>query len=343
MSQRIEQIKNWLEQQGTTIKSFEVASNDASFRAYFRVVFSASDNVDLVAEKSYIVMDAPPEFEDVKPFIRIANFLESFGLNIPHIYAINEPDGFLLLGDLGRENFLDNLNKDNANALYQQAMLALIKLQSVPEQQWLDLPDYNAQLLNQEMDLFNQWYIKIHKKQVLTHSQQQVLQQTLAYLTEQILLQPKVIVHRDYHSRNLMLVENNNPGIIDFQDAVIGPCSYDLVSLLRDSYICWPEQQVEQWVAYFHQQLLAQGIIKNCSFNTFMQWFDFMGMQRQIKVAGIFSRLYHRDGKENYLKDIPQTLAYLTKAAAKYPQFKEFHALLLSLQGTSEIPCFTDP
>lgn len=332
MSQRIEQIKNWLVKLQCTIKSFEIASSDASFRGYFRVIFSHSDNPDLMGDQSYIIMDAPPEFEDIKPFIQIAGFLESQGLNVPHIYASNKKEGFLLLGDLGKQNYLDNINTDNADNLYKQALTVLLKLQSIKKDQWIDLPDYNHELLNLEMDLFEQWYVKEHLGINLNQSQQQILQQTLAYLTEQILLQPTVIVHRDYHSRNLMLVDDNNPGIIDFQDAVIGPCTYDLVSLLRDSYISWPDKQVEAWVAYFYQQLLQNKVIQNCSFEIFLQWFDFMGMQRQIKVVGIFSRLYYRDGKENYLNDIPQTLSYLIASSKKYPQFQDFYNLLLELQ-----------
>jgi len=336
MSERIETIKTWLTEQFGSIKSFAVASSDASFRGYFRVFFSACTDPDLSTNKSYIIMDAPPEFEDINPFIRIDRFFESHGLNVPHIYAINEKDGFLLLEDFGKENYLDNINSENADSLYKQAMSALIKLQLINKEQWIKLPDYNDKLLNIEMDLFDQWYVNKHLGISLNPSQQKVLEQTLAYLTEQILQQPTVIVHRDYHSRNLMLTENNNPGIIDFQDAVIGPCTYDLVSLLRDSYICWPEKQVETWVEYFYSQLIDNTVIKNCSVETFKQWFDFMGMQRQIKVVGIFARLYHRDGKENYLDDIPQTWSYLINTCKKYPQLKEFYNLLLELQEYKE-------
>jgi N-acetylmuramate 1-kinase len=338
MSERIETIKTWLTEQFGSIKSIAIASSDASFRGYFRVVFSACNHPDLSVNKPYIVMDAPPEFEDINPFIRIGGFLESHGLNVPHIYAINSKQGFLLLEDFGKENYLDNINTENADSLYQQAMSTLLKLQLIDKEQLInkkqgiDLPDYNDELLNREMDLFEQWYVNKHLGIRLNTPQQQILKQTLAYLTEQILQQPIVIVHRDYHSRNLMLVDNNNPGIIDFQDAVIGPCTYDLVSLLRDSYICWPDKQVETWVDYFYQQLVQNNVIQNCSFATFMQWFDFMGMQRQIKVVGIFSRLFHRDSKKNYLNDIPQTWSYLKASSKKYPQFKEFYNLLLELQ-----------
>jgi N-acetylmuramate 1-kinase len=333
MSKRVEQIKNWLTDLGCTVKFFDVASSDASFRGYFRVIFSQCGISGLRIEKSYIIMDAPPEHEDIKPFINIAGFMENHGLNVPHIYAINEKQGFLLLADLGKQNYLDKLNSDNADNLYKQAMSALLRLQSIKHDQWINLPDYNEELLNREMDLFEQWYVKVHLDTNLDDSQQHVLRETLAYLTEQVILQPRVVVHRDYHSRNLMFMDENNPGIIDFQDAVIGSCTYDLVSLLRDSYISWPEQQVEVWVAYFHQLLVEKNIITLCSFETFMRWFDFMAMQRQIKVVGIFSRLYHRDGKENYLNDIPQTLSYLTAVSKKYPQFNAFYNLLLELQA----------
>ena len=332
MSKRLQKIKIWLNENYGVIKSIDIASSDASFRAYFRVVFASCHSSDLIINQSYIVMDAPPEFEDIQPFIRIATFLESQDINVPHIYAINDKEGFLLLEDFGRENYLDNINVANADSLYKQAMLSLLKIQTISKVQWIDLPDYNDNLLNREMDLFEQWYVNKHLKTTLNPPQKKILEHTLAYLTEHILQQPTVIVHRDFHSRNLMLVDNNNPGIIDFQDAVIGPCTYDLVSLLRDSYICWPEQQVETWVNYFYQQLLENNIIENCSFENFMQWFDFMGMQRQIKVVGIFARLYHRDGKENYLNDIPQTWSNLLASSKKYPQFKDFYSLLLELQ-----------
>jgi len=261
-------------------------------------------------------------------------FLKKHNLNVPRIYASNETEGFLLLEDFGNQNFLDNLTAKNADTLYKQAMDALVKLQSIKQEQYIELPNYDSELLLKEMDLFEQWYVNKHLKQVLTDPQKSVLQETIEYLQIQVLLQPQVIVHRDYHSRNLMLVDDNpqNPGIIDFQDAVIGSCTYDLVSLLRDSYISWPENQVEDWVSYFHQQLIEHKIIEKCTFKTFMQWFDFMGMQRQIKVVGIFARLYHRDGKENYLKDIPLTYSNLTNTAKKYPQFEAFSELLEDLK-----------
>jgi len=338
MPERIKKIKQWLETDlQASISSFETASSDASFRRYFRVKFSGWGEKEL--QPSYIVMDAPPEKENIEPFIKIARYFEQVGLHVPHIFEINFIDGFLLLSDLGKTAYLDMLNQESVGQLYDDAFNALIKLQSVNIKSLdgqLELPMYSKELLKMEMQLLEDWFIKVHLQYPLSNSELDILHATIERLLDEVLCQPQVIVHRDYHSRNLMIVDENNPGIIDFQDAVVGPCSYDLVSLLNDSYIAWPESQVEQWVASFHQKLLVEGIIAEKDFSIFQHWFTTMAMQRQIKVVGIFCRLYHRDGKENYLNDIPQTMAYLLRNSAKYPEYQPFHKLMLKLNKVLE-------
>ena len=335
MTERIQQIKQWLQEDlKLSLESFAPASSDASFRRYFRVKFSASANKEIAIYQTYIVMDAPPHKESLEPFIKIADYFESLGLQVPHVYAVNIEAGFLLLSDLGKTAYLDVLSPETVEHLYQDAFKALIKLQSAPidkNNRLIELPEYSQPLLQQEMQLLEDWFIKVHLKYQLSASQQQTLQRTLDYLLEEVGKQPQVIVHRDYHSRNLMQLGDNNPGIIDFQDAVFGPCTYDLVSLLNDSYIAWPESQLDAWIVNFQALLLEQRIIVEKDPVKFRQWFDFMAMQRQIKVLGIFCRLYHRDGKENYLKDLPQTMTYLLRNSQKYEQFEDFYQMMFEL------------
>ncbi len=318
MDRRLEQLKVWLNESGIVFQDIAPASADASFRRYFRI----KD-----AEQSFIVMDAPPEKEDCKPFIRIANILLGFGLNVPQILQQDLEQGFLLLSDLGDTVFLSVLNNNSVDELYTTAMQSILLMQNnaVP-----DLPPYDETLLRTELNLFPDWYLAKQLEITLAKDQQQVLEDAFAILVENALTQPQVCVHRDYHSRNLMVNENNpaRPGVIDFQDAVIGAVTYDLVSLLKDCYITWPREKVEAWVKYFHSEAESLGIIKAVSFKQFLRWFDLMGLQRHIKVAGIFSRLKHRDGKTGYLKDIPRTMDYVFEVLALYPEFQPLQKLL---------------
>ena len=345
MPQRIEQIKHWLETEiQSDIQSFEPASNDASFRRYFRVTFKQTI-FDQPAGKSFIIMDAPPEKESIRSFIEIAASLESTGVNVPHLYAIDKSNGFILMSDLGSTAYLSLLNSDSgsgsksgleqADKLYSDAMSALVVMQSGMRQKCtLELPKYDSLRLRAEMELLPDWYIKVHCQQTLDEVEQAVLEQAMERLIISAEEQPQVFVHRDYHSRNLMFYAEHNPGVIDFQDAVIGPITYDLVSLLRDSYIAWPKENIYAWVEQFRQILLREELLPDDDKEQFIRWFDWMGIQRQLKVVGIFCRLNYRDGKDNYLNDIPQTLDYLFKVCARYPEFEALLQLLTRLENT---------
>ena len=318
MDQRLEQLKVWLSDSGITYQDIAPASADASFRRYFRITN---------AESTYIIMDAPPEKEDCKPFIRIATILFDFGLNVPQILKQDLEQGFLLLNDLGTTVFLSELNNDTVDEMYTSAMKALLQLQkNTPP----DLPDYDEALLRNELNLFPEWYLTKHLNITLSSEQKEVLEQTFDSLIKNSLEQPQVCVHRDYHSRNLMVNKDkpDYPGVIDFQDAVIGAVTYDLVSLLKDCYISWPREKVEEWVKYFQTEATSLEIISEVSFYEFLRWFDLMGLQRHLKVAGIFSRLYHRDGKDGYLNDIPLTMDYIYDVLKRYPEFKPLQNLL---------------
>jgi len=342
MPERIEQIKSWLENDlQVEIQTFEPASNDASFRRYFRVTFNNSV-VERPIDQSFIVMDAPPEKENIKAFIDIAKSLKKTGVNVPELYAINYTSGFILMSDLGSVAYLSQLNEEpqSADHLYSDAMFSLLKMQKGfdTENKSLELPLYDEQLLKTEMNLLPEWYIKVHCKQNLSDAEEIVLEQAMQRLIVSAQEQPQVFVHRDYHSRNLMLCNetmNSNPGIIDFQDAVIGPITYDLVSLLRDSYIAWPDEKVYAWVEQYRQLLLKEQVLHSDDKEQFIRWFDWMGIQRQLKVVGIFCRLNYRDGKNNYLYDIPQTLDYLFKVCARYSEFDDLLKLLQRLDQES--------
>ncbi len=320
MTKRTELINDWLTNVvGLPPFRLEPASEDASFRRYFRMIPEEG------GARSLIVMDAPPEKEPLEPFATIAGQLFDIGLNVPEILARNVEAGFLLLGDLGSTPYLVQLNTDTADRLYGDALGALAVLQSCgPEA----LPPYDKPLLLNEMALFRDWFVGKHLAIELSETENQQLDTLFAALADSALEQPQVPVHRDYHSRNLM-VDSHNPGIIDFQDAVIGPVTYDLVSLLRDCYIAWPEERVAEWVEGYHNIALDHGILRQPNAGQFKRWFDWMGIQRHLKAIGIFARLYHRDGKRGYLKDIPRTLNYLTEVSAHYPELQLFHTLLI--------------
>lgn len=295
------------------------ASADASFRRYFRVT---------TATGSYVVMDAPPAHEDCLPFIRMTGLLEKQGLNVPHIHARDLEQGFLLLDDLGSRQYLKALDSASVRPLYQAALQALRIMQ---ETSTALVPLYDEDLLQAEMDLFEEWFLNQHLKIHLSSPQQAVWQELRGVLVDNALSQPAVFVHRDYHSRNLMVTTKNNPGIIDYQDAVRGPVTYDLVSLLKDCYIEWPEQLVTAFALEFKTMLGDKHDMTAIDDALFLRWFDLMGMQRHLKAIGIFARLYHRDGKDGYLADIPRTLGYLTQIAGNYPQTRAFGELIHEL------------
>lgn len=315
LDHRQQLIKQWLE---SVLPStdFELvsASSDASFRRYFRVTQQG---------QTWIVMDAPPEHENLGQFTAIAQFLYAHKVNVPEIYAQNTEDGFLLLSDFGRQAFLDALSIKTADSLYQSAMLSLLAIQTSPAD-GIDIPLYDQNRLQQEMELFPVWFLDKH----LAITPPDFLQAIFDQLINSALEQPQVIVHRDYHSRNLMNTPTNSPGIIDFQDAVIGPISYDLVSLLRDCYISWPDQKIDQWIQFYMNQAQQHGMLHGVSFQQFSKWFDLMGLQRHLKVLGIFSRLNYRDNKPNYMNDLPLTLNYVRKISSRYSEFDQLSNFL---------------
>lgn len=326
MSERLTQLKEWLREQTGQDCDLAPASSDASFRRYFRIELE---------EGSRVVMDAPPAQEDCRPFIHVSELLRCAGLNAPEVIAQNLEAGFLLLGDLGNTTYLEVLNTESAERLYGDALGALICIQACVDTTTAELPAYDETLLQTELNLFKDWYLEKHCGVTLNAEEQAVWQQACETLIASALEQPTVCVHRDYHSRNLMKVNNgHNPGILDFQDAVIGPVTYDLVSLLRDCYISWPRNQVEEWVAAFYKQTTQSGIVNadKVSEDQFLKWFDLMGVQRHLKAIGIFARLLHRDNKEGYMRDIPRTLAYVLDVCERSSELNDFYQLLLTLK-----------
>lgn len=299
------------------------ASVDASFRRYFRV---SADR------QSYIAMDAPPDKCDSRAYVRIAECFHGLGLNVPRVLEKEVAQGFLLITDLGKRLYLSQLNETTVERLYRDALGALLVLQAGVYSDSTFLPDYDDALLMAEMELFREWYLSRHLGIALTPKQHAVLDRTFEQLTGVALGQPKVWVHRDYHSRNLMVTEHNNPGILDFQDAVRGPVTYDLVSLLRDCYIAWPRERVEDWAMGYHRLALQSGIPVCEDDEQFLQWFDWMGVQRHLKAAGIFARLKHRDGKPRYLLDVPRTLGYVLDVSTRHAGLQPLYALLRELR-----------
>lgn len=322
MDNRQQQLSAWLEQVlASADLKLSIASADASFRRYFRVH---------LADKTLIAMDAPPAQEDSASFVKVATMLFAAGLNVPEVIAQDLELGFLLLTDLGDDTYFAKLNAENAPMLYGQATDALIKLQLA--RGVADLPKYDAAMLTREMQLFPDWYVAKHLNLTLTPEQQAVLHKTFDLLTQSILAQAQVLVHRDYHSRNLMLTTHNNPGILDFQDAVCGAISYDLVSLLKDAYIGWEEEQIIDWAVRYWQPAKKAGLPVPDDFSEFYRNFEWVGAQRHIKVLGIFARLSHRDGKNSYLQDLPLVMAYLRKVCERYVELRPMLRLLNQLE-----------
>lgn len=324
---RKQQLETWLQLVLSQPFTLTTASADASFRRYFRVH---------LADNTLIAMDAPPPQEDCKPFIKVAELLLEVGLNVPKLIAQDIAQGFLLLSDLGDYTYLSQINAQNASTLYGDAYHALIQMQLASKPNVL--PPYDEALLTREMQLFPDWYISKHLGFELDAKQEAVLQATFAVLNRNILSQPQVYVHRDYHARNLMVTQDNNPGILDFQDAVYGPITYDLVSLFKDAYISWDEEIIMDWVVRYWQSAKKAGLTINEDFGAFYRDFEYMGAQRHIKVLGVFARLYHRDGKEGYLKDMPLVMQYLRRVCERYVELRPMLRLLDTLDGREQRP-----
>jgi len=317
--QRQQMLTEWLQSLFPDKKfKISVASADASFRRYFRATFSDDSN--------RIVMDAPPTHEDCRPFVHIAHLLEDAGAHVPHIYAQNLEQGFLLLSDLGDTTYAQAIKPANAKQLYGAATDALLKIQLASKSS--ELPPYDEALLRRELNLFPEWYITKHLGVTLNEKQNAKLEEVFARILANNLAQPCVYVHRDYHSRNLMYVPDNNPGILDFQDAVYGPITYDLASLFKDAYIKWEEAEIMDWLILYWEKARKAGLPVREDFGEFYRDYEWMGVQRHIKVLGIFARLAHRDGKDSYLKDMPLVFEYLHKASARYIDLKPLLNLL---------------
>ena len=280
-------------------------------------------------DRSFIVMDAPPENEDCLPFLRVAGYLESMRLNAPRVLEINIEDGFLLLSDLGSRPYLAELQKEPGAApgLYEDAIRALLCMQRRGAAFQNHLPPYDEKLLRFELSLFHDWLCGTHLGIEFTDDEEAYWQALCDRLVANALDQPQVFVHRDYHSRNLMVTDENNPGILDFQDAVEGPLTYDVVSLLKDCYVNWPPEQVWQWALDFYNGL-EPGLRDSVSEDQYRRYFELMGVQRHLKAAGIFARLNHRDGKPVYLGDVPRTLSYIVDVAPRYPELERLVALI---------------
>ena len=328
---RTKLLRDWLDQHFSqhhpdTTYTLEPASADASFRRYFRVTFPDGN--------TQIVMDAPPEHEDCRPFLKVAKLFHEAGVHVPEVHAEDLALGFLLLSDLGHTTYLNVLDQGTAPTLYRHANAALVDIQRASRPDVL--PEYDRELLSRELNLFPDWYIARHLGLTLDAKQETALREVFEKILANNLAQPQVYVHRDYHSRNLMVSGDDypaNPGILDFQDAVYGPITYDLVSLYRDAYIQWEEEQELDFVIRYWEMARQAGLAVHTDFHDFYRDYEWMGAQRQIKVLGIFARLYHRDGKDGYLKDMPRVMSYLRKTCERYLELRPLARLLDQLES----------
>jgi aminoglycoside/choline kinase family phosphotransferase len=330
-AQRLQDLHLWLSNIASPkldLSSIRPASADASFRRYFRINGEAEGT-----KYSFIVMDAPQPQEDVKPFIDIAQLFKQINLTVPEVLAQDTEQGFLLLTDLGTTMYSHVLNSDTAHKLYMDAIdsLVLLQTQSQPDV----LPEYDREFLKRELMIFPEWYINKHLGVTLTDEQNANLHKVFDALLANIMAQPQVFVHRDYHSRNLMLMDKGNPGILDFQGALYGPLTYDLVSLLRDAYVQWDEEMVLDWAIRYWEKAKKAGLPVAPDIDSFYRDFEFMGLQRHLKILGIFARLAHRDGKQHYLDDIPTVMDYVRKTSHRYKDLIPLLRLLDVLEETA--------
>ena len=332
---RLQHLKVWLDEQLATLFANEgwgpvppatltAASSDASFRRYFRWEGEG---------RSFVVMDAPPPQENCKPFVDIADFLRTCQINVPKIYAQDLERGFLLLNDLGNKTFLDVINSTKADELFKDAIEALLAFQQLP--MTTPLPSYDVALLRRELELFPEWYVRAHLGVEFNEQQLGAWQRVSGLLIDSALAQPQVLVHRDFMPRNLML-SIPNPGVLDFQDAVYGPVTYDITCLFKDAFLSWPEERVRVWLQDYWKLALPLGIPVQRDFEEFLRASDLMGVQRHLKVIGIFARICHRDGKPRYLADVPRFFSYIEAVLARRPELAELSELFASLGLASE-------
>jgi aminoglycoside/choline kinase family phosphotransferase len=325
--ERADALSHWLAALGAPVASIAVASADASFRRYFRVTLAAPWRAT-AAGSTLIAVDAPPPKEDCRPYVHVARLLASAGVHVPCIIGTDIARGYLLMSDLGATTYASILDADNAPRLYADALDALVLMQQLRCED--ELPSYDDVLLRRELALFPDWYIARHLQRRLTASQHSALATAFDVVVANNLAQPRVFVHRDFHSRNLMATMPN-PGVLDFQDAVHGPITYDLVSLLRDAYVEWSEERQLDWAIRYWERARKAGLPVRAGFDDFWRDFEWMGVQRQLKVLGIFARLNHRDGKAAYLDDMPRVMRYLRCASARYRELDGLTALLDAL------------
>jgi len=334
---RLQQLQTWLTEQlpvlfatrgwgAVPAASLTPASNDASFRRYFRWQSEG---------RSLILMDAPPPQENCAPFVRIAALLAGAGIHVPEVLAADLEQGFLILDDLGRQTYLDVIDERNADALFADAIEALLQQQRLPLDG--DLPHYDDALLRRELQLFPEWYVQRHLGHTFTAEQDAAWQRISTLLIDSAQAQPKVLVHRDFMPRNLML-STPNPGVLDFQDAVYGPVTYDITCLFKDAFLSWPEARVQDWLRGYWEQARAAGIPVQASLEDFLRASDLMGVQRHLKVIGIFARICHRDGKPRYLSDVPRFFAYIQAVLARRPELAELGELFASLPQSEAVP-----
>ncbi|MEX6501837.1 aminoglycoside phosphotransferase family protein [Pseudomonas zhanjiangensis] len=334
---RLQQLSDWLDRQlpvlfaerdwgAVPAATLTPASSDASFRRYFRWQGG---------ERSLILMDAPPPQEDCGPFVKVAGLLARAGVNVPQILAADLERGFLLLSDLGRQTFLDVIDAGNADRLFADALQALLAFQRLPMD--APLPSYDQALLRRELQLFPEWYLQRHLGMELSAAQLAAWERVCGLLIDSALAQPRVLVHRDYMPRNLMLSEPN-PGVLDFQDAVYGPVTYDVTCLFKDAFLSWPESRVRAWLEDYWHQARAAGIPVQSELEAFLRASDLMGVQRHLKVVGIFARICHRDGKPRYLADVPRFFAYIDAVLGRRPELAELGELLASLPQVAAVP-----
>ncbi|HVW69023.1 MAG TPA: phosphotransferase [Steroidobacteraceae bacterium] len=322
---RLALIHEWLSRDlGLRPERVEPASADASFRRYFRAFHGGATS---------IVMDAPPDKEDVRPYLKVTRLLEGLGAHVPHVREADVERGLLLLEDLGGTHYLSRFNSgEDPDRLYGDALRILAAIQVRGQDAAAELPPYDREPLAREVALMPEWFLGRHLALNLSAAETKVIANAFEFLIVEALAQPTVFVHRDYHSRNLMVVSDRNPGILDFQDALRGPVGYDLVSLLKDCYISWPRERVVRWVSDFREMLRSLGgagdRLSGRDDAQFLRWFDLIGVQRHIKVLGIFARLWYRDGKPGYLNDLPLTLEYVRDTCTRYSELADLGQFL---------------
>ena len=321
-SNRYEKLESWLSQNNYDVSSLRVLSGDASFRKYYRV------DKDAI---SYVVMDCPPDKENLDAFIKISDKLQKAKINVPKLFECNEDDGFLVISDLGDNLYSKKLDKETVYCLYTDALETIVKMQMNTDLSGLDNFD---NLYDEENKLFTDWFLQHHQKIDLDNSLKSDLSNEFDKINSIIIDIPKTFVHRDFHSRNLLVTDINNPGVIDYQDAVLGPVTYDLVSLLKDCYITWDDGLIEDMLESFFTRIKSNSIN---SISDFRYWFDITGLQRHIKAIGIFSRLNYRDKKSGYLKDIPRTYAYVDKVLNKYKDLSNLNEIFNNLEIANKL------